>query len=168
MGFLPFMPIRLPVCQQMSRLVIVCVYYGAMQAQRGFNAALHHQQLCLNETTASATINCTDNSANSNSLYGSQSTLQYGHLAGTTRKGNSLSVATLSVCAPCEKCSTAAGSTLLHANCLGTKAEAKMAWLNKTACWKLPENWRSLNRTGDAAGFLLGLLGLSANRSTRL
>lgn len=140
------------------------MHCGALQAQRGFNAALHNQELCLHHSTVNASIDSSDNCTTRSSLNGSQSTWQYGNLMGRTRKGGSLGVATLSVCAACGMCSNATGSMLLHANCLGKGVEAKINWLNRTACWGLPAGWESMNQTGDAAAFLSGLLGLSARQ----
>lgn len=97
-------------------------------AQRGFNAALYEDKLCLHPVERGKEM-----------------------VRGQTSRG--LTLASLQVCAPCEKCSDASKSDVAHANCLAG-AEEKTAWLRHVSCWDMPLDWKEVERNGDAVDYL--------------
>lgn len=96
--------------------------------QRGFNALLHDENLCLRPVGAGKDT-----------------------LRGQTSRG--VSLVSMDVCSPCEKCTNTSSSALAHANCI-VDAGGKSTWLQQVSCWEVPSDWKEVRRNGDAVDYL--------------
>lgn len=97
-------------------------------AQRGFNAILHDEKLCLKPAKTGQK-----------------------KLRGMTSRA--LRIVSMNVCSPCEGCADASNSVVSHANCLLSTHE-KVMWLQQLSCWFVPPDWERVRRTGNAVEYL--------------